>query len=66
MPAGGSPDSGGGGPTPVTPPVVYIERALVHPDGDEPGQGVVVLGNTTVASVDLTGWSLVDQNNKAN
>jgi uncharacterized protein YukJ len=65
IPAGGSPDSGGGGPTPVTHPIVYIERALVNPDGDEPGKEVVVLGNTTVASVDLTGWSIVDKNNKA-
>jgi hypothetical protein len=46
-------------------PPVYIERALVNPDGDEPGREVVVIGNTTVASVDLTGWSIVDKNNKA-
>jgi uncharacterized protein YukJ len=65
IPAGGSPDSGGGGPTPVTHPVVYIERALVNPDGDEPGKEVVVIGNTTVATVDLTGWSIVDKHNKA-
>jgi uncharacterized protein YukJ len=62
--AGGSPLAGGGGPTLVTHPAVYIERALVNPDGDEPGKEVVVIGNTTVASVDLTGWSIVDKNNK--
>jgi uncharacterized protein YukJ len=65
IPAGGSPLAGGGGPTLVTHPTVYIERALVNPDGDEPGKEVVVIGNTTVASVDLTGWSIVDKNNKA-
>jgi uncharacterized protein YukJ len=65
IPAGGSPLAGGGGPTLVTHPAVYIERALVNPDGDEPGKEVVVIGNTTVASVDLTGWSIVDKNNKA-
>ena len=53
------------GPTPVTHPPVYIERALINPDGDEPGNEAVVIGNTTVAVVDLTGWSIVDKNNKA-
>jgi uncharacterized protein YukJ len=65
IPAGGSPSSGGGGTTPVTHPTVYLERALVNPDGNEPGSEVVVIGNTTVAAVDLTGWSIVDKNNKA-
>jgi uncharacterized protein YukJ len=67
IPAGGSPapGGGGGGPTPVTHPIVYIERALVNPVGDDAGKEVVVLGNTTTASVDLTGWSIVDKNNKA-
>ena len=54
---------GGGGPTSVTHPIVYIERALVNPVGDDPGKEVVVIGNTTTASVDLTGWSIVDKNN---
>ena len=64
IPAGGSPDAGGGGgPTPVTHPTVYIERALVNPKGEDPGKEVVVIGNTTTASVDLTGWSIVDKNN---
>jgi uncharacterized protein YukJ len=63
IPAGGAPDMGGGGPTPVTHPIVYIERALVNPVGNDPGKEVVVIGNTTTASVDLTGWSIVDKNN---
>jgi Lamin Tail Domain len=63
--AGGSLGTDDDGPTLVTHPTVYIERALVNPDGDEPGQEVVVVGNTTVATVDLTGWSIVDKNNKA-
>ena len=51
---------------------MYIERALVNPVGDnagKEGKEVVVIGNTigntTTASVDLTGWSIVDKNNKA-
>jgi uncharacterized protein YukJ len=46
-------------------PAVYIERALVNPAGDDPGMEVVVIGNTTVSAVDLTGWSIVDKNNAA-
>jgi uncharacterized protein YukJ len=66
IPAGGSPVLDDGSvPTPVTHPIVYIERALVNPGGDEPGKEVVVIGNTTTAVVDLTGWSIVDKNNKA-
>jgi uncharacterized protein YukJ len=65
IPPGGSVVIDDEGPTLVTHPPVYIERALVNPDGDEPGREVVVIGNTTVASVDLTGWSIVDKNNKA-
>ncbi len=65
IPAGGIPDPDDGKSTPVTHPVVYIERALINPEGNEPGNEVVVIGNTTVASVDLTGWSIVDKNNKA-
>jgi uncharacterized protein YukJ len=64
IPAGGVPVSGpGGGTTPVTDPAVYIERALVNPRGADPGKEVVVIGNSTIASVDLTGWSIVDKNN---
>jgi uncharacterized protein YukJ len=44
-------------------PAVYVERALVNPAGDDPRKEAVVLGNTTVTTVDLTGWSLVDKNN---
>ena len=59
------PGDPGGYPTLVTHPTVYIERALVNLDGDEAGSEVVVIGNTTVAAMDLTGWSIVDKNNKA-
>jgi uncharacterized protein YukJ len=44
-------------------PAVYIERALVNPVGEEPGKEVVVIGNTTLTTVDLTGWSIIDKNN---
>ena len=46
-------------------PSVYVERALVNPAGDDPRREVVVIGNTTVTAVDLTGWSIVDKNNAA-
>jgi len=46
-------------------PAVYIERALVNPVGADPGKEVVVIGNTTLTAVDLTGWSIVDKNNIA-
>jgi hypothetical protein len=49
----------------VTYPIVYIERALINPAGDDPGMEVVVIGNTTTSSVDLTGWSIVDKNHHA-
>jgi hypothetical protein len=44
---------------------VYLERALVNPAGDDPSKELVVIGNTTMIAVDLTGWSIVDKNNKA-
>ena len=56
-------------PTPGEPdpasPFVYVERALLNPSGDDPSGEVVVIGNTTVTAVDLTGWSIVDKNNAA-
>ncbi len=61
IPAGG--DGPDGGPDVGDPPV-YIERALVNPAGDDPGQEVVVIANVTTAPVDLTGWSIVDKSNK--
>ncbi len=65
IPAGSTPASGNGEhPSPVSHPAVYIERALINLIGDEPGNEAVVLGNTTTASIDLTGWSIVDKNNK--
>jgi uncharacterized protein YukJ len=53
------------GPSIVSHPIVYIERALINPVGDDVGKEVVVIGNTTTSSVDLTGWSIVDRNNHA-
>lgn len=44
-------------------PAVYVERALVNPAGDDPSKEVVVIGNTTLDAVDLTGWAIVDKNN---
>jgi uncharacterized protein YukJ len=44
-------------------PSVYVERALVNPVGDDVRKEVVVIGNTTIAPVDLSGWSIVDKNN---
>lgn len=44
-------------------PTVYIERALVNPDGDDVGKETVVIGNTTTATVNLQGWSIADKNN---
>ena len=61
IPAGGGVPEGG---PDVGDPPVYIERALVNPVGDDPGREVVVIANVTTASVDLTGWTLVDKSNK--
>ena len=43
-------------------PSVYIEKALVNPAGDDPALEVVVIGNTTLDAVDLSGWSILDKN----
>jgi len=48
-----------------TSPAVYVERALVNPVGDDAHREVVVIGNTTTAQVDLTGWRIVDKNDLA-
>jgi uncharacterized protein YukJ len=67
VPPGGSLTDGGApdGPSPVADPAVYIERALVNPAGPDERKEVVVIGNATTASVELTGWSIVDKNDKA-
>jgi uncharacterized protein YukJ len=62
IPPTATPDHGGGHPAF---PAVYIERALVNPAGEDPGKEVVVIGNTTLAAVDLTRWSIVDKNDIA-
>jgi uncharacterized protein YukJ len=58
----GATPEGTGDPHPAF-PAVYIERALVNPVAEDPGKEVVVIGNTTLTAVDLTGWSIVDKNN---
>jgi uncharacterized protein YukJ len=57
LPEPGEPD--------LTFPPVYVERALVNPAGEDPSKEVVVIGNTTVTAVELTGWSIVDKNDSA-
>lgn len=64
IPPGGSPVTGPVPPV-VSNPIVYIERVLVNPAGDDTGKEVVVIGNTTTSPVDLTGWKIVDKNNNA-
>ena len=64
IPPGADPGPGGGDTDPAF-PTIYIERALVNPSGDDPGQEAVVIGNTTLTASDLTGWSLLDRNNDA-
>jgi uncharacterized protein YukJ len=48
-----------------TSPAIYVERALVNPEGDDVHKEVVVIGNTTTTPVDLTGWRIVDKNDLA-
>jgi len=55
-PAGG----GGTGPGQVAVGVVLIVAALPDPAGVDRGHELVTLLNTTAASIDLTGWGLVD------
>lgn len=51
-------------PTPSGPGLVYLERALLNPVGDDAGREVVVLGNLTTTTVTLDGWRLVDKNGR--
>ena len=68
-PAGSPVDTPPAPPPPGEPnptlPFVYIERALLNPGGDDTGREIVVIGNTTVDAVDLTGWRVVDKNDAA-
>ncbi len=59
IPAGGTTD------TTDSFPVVYIERALVNPAGDDPAKEIVVIGNTTIGGINLNGWRIVDKNDAA-
>lgn len=58
-------DGGDGGDTEVSNPVVYIERALVNPKGPAPEKEIVVIGNTSTSTVNVTGWRILDKNNNA-
>jgi uncharacterized protein YukJ len=60
----GGPTVPPGAPDPAF-PSVYVERALLDPAGDDPRKEVVVIGNTTVLTVDLSGWRILDKNNRA-
>jgi len=51
-------------PSPVGDPDIYIERALINPAGDDVGKEAVVLGNATTEVVNISGWMIVDKNNK--
>ncbi len=68
IPAGGKPlPSPGQPPKPgnVGTPDIYIERALVNPIGADPTKEAVVIGNATSTTIDISRWSIVDRNNKA-
>lgn len=68
VPAGASPEDQGQivpEPSDLSNPIVYIERALINPKGPDPAKEVVIIGNTSTASMDLTGWKIVDKNNKS-
>ena len=49
---------------PITPSVVYIERALLNPSGADPGREVVVLASLATTPVTLAQWRLVDKNGR--
>ena len=54
-------------PTPVPTPapgVVYIERALLNPQGADPGREVVVLSSLLTTPQKLANWRLVDKNSR--
>jgi uncharacterized protein YukJ len=54
-------------PTPEPSPpadLVYLERALLNPDGADVGHEVVVLGSLATAALQLQGWTLTDRNGR--
>jgi len=52
-------------PTPPSQSLVYMERALINPSGEDPGREVVVLASLATTSQTLNGWRLVDKNGRA-
>jgi uncharacterized protein YukJ len=60
LPVPGPGASPGSAPAPLE-PAVYIERALVNPVGDDVGKEIIVLGNSTLTTENLSGWGVVDR-----
>ena len=65
--------SGGTPPVPPAPPVppvptlrsdVYIERALINPQGGDVGSEIVVLASLATTAQTLRNWRLVDKNGR--
>jgi uncharacterized protein YukJ len=54
-----------GGTPQTSPALVYLERALVNPGGDDAGHEIVVIGNLATTPAPLHGWQLVDKNRRA-
>jgi len=52
-------------PQPETETAVRIIAALVNPKSDDVGKEYVILLNVSDASIDLTGWKILDKNKKA-
>ena len=58
-----------GNPKPIDPPIgessaVSIIAALVNPSGDDTRKEFLILLNKSDQAVDLSGWQIVDKNNK--
>jgi uncharacterized protein YukJ len=64
------PPEGPVSPWPVLPPdspyrLARIVGALINPAGTDPGLETVTIFNTSEATLDLDGWQLLDQNDRA-
>jgi hypothetical protein len=53
-----------GQPTPTTDSDIYIAHALINPAGIDPGHEVVVLANLATTPAPLSGWTLIDRNDR--
>ena len=54
----------GGPPPPPLRSDVYIERALVNPNGADAGREIVVLASLATAAQTLSNWRLIDKNGR--